>query len=350
MLLPAIMALCGLAAFTLNSIKNKRLYFVGCLLVISLSFVNNYNDRRPPDREPVDYCKRMFSSIPSKAMVLMSNDVEFRPYYYLRLTQNFRPDVGIQLVDAIEARELSQFDYLLRSKKVSGVFSTLVYPVDAAHKLIASFSLPVRGYAYRIARKNFPEEHFIENKNSRVIELKDSKLFISAKPANESDISQGEALTYSYNFSGTTKDFKNLRALAFLSDKKGNKIYRHNLLVGHDCHSPVNFVARSSIASKNKISLNIKRSLIIPFDLKPGDYKLNFCFQIVKPDEIVAKKNTPVLEGVNLFNLNGFLEVFKLNYGLSQRKLLDKDMAEGFESQPAEVIPLKVKVSEYSSQ
>ena len=345
MLLPAIMALCGLGAFTLNSIKNSRLYTFSCLLVIFLAFVHNFHDRRPPDTQPVDYCKRMFASVPANAMVLMSNDVEFRPYYYLRLTQNFRPDVGVQLVDAIESRELFQIDHLLRNEKISGVFSSLIYPADAAHKLVASFSLPAEGYAYRISRKDLPEVLLKENEKNGIIEIGDAKLFISDKPAFKGEFSPGESLTYSYSFSGRIEDFKNLRTLAFLSDKNGNKIYRHNLLVGHDCHFPVNFIGQPLIASKNQISLNVNRSIIIPFDLKPGDYKLNFCFQIVKPDEVIAKKNSPVLEGVNLFNLNGFIEVFKLNYGLSQRKLLDKQMAESIEIKPAQTIPLKVKAS-----
>ncbi|MGM0598256.1 MAG: protein O-mannosyl-transferase family [Candidatus Rifleibacteriota bacterium] len=341
MLLPSIMALCGLAAFTLNSIKNSKLYIFSCLLVILLAFVNNLHERKPPDSEPVEYCKRMFSSIPSKAVVLMSNDVEFRPYYYLRLTQNFRPDVGVQLVDAIENKELRQIDSLLQRKAVSGVFSTLIYPEEAAAKLVASFSLPADGYSYRIARATFPQKLLKESKVHKKIEIKNSRLLLPKLSLIDSEVNPGEPLAYSYAFSGKVQDFKNLTIWAFLSDRDGNKIYRHNLLVGQDCHSPADFTAQPLLKAKNKIELMIKRSLIIPYDLEPGSYTLNIGFQLVESDSSQPNNTQP--EGVNLFNLNGFIEVFKLKYGLSQRNQVDKSFAENIQVKPGQIIPLQVR-------
>jgi hypothetical protein len=327
MLLPAIFSLSAMAAFALNAVKNTRLRYLACFVVIVISLFTAAYRQQPVDSTALDYCRRAFSQVPKNSVVLLSNDVEFRPYYYLRLTKNFRTDVAVQLIDNIESNELKVFAGIIEQRNVYGTF---VYPQDAIKKIVASFSLIPQGYGYEIAAPQTPESAYLnfaatEKKNFQdsTIELPDLNALL------EKTLAPGAVLNYNYAFNGSVKDFKDLVVFAFLS-KAGDQqaLFCNEWLVAQDCHVPGDFVNKAAIARSNT-TLLIERALVLPPDIKPGKYHLELCF--FSKDHLAKLPEEIMTSHLNGFNIEGYLEVFKLNYGQTGRIMLDRQSFDLFE-------------------
>lgn len=325
MLLPCIFSLCAMCSFALNKIRPEKIRFFVCLLVAIIAILAAYPNQKALTKEPVNYCQRMLSQVPANSVLLMSNDVEFRPYYYLRLTQNMRPDIGIQLVDNIEAPELKGLSTLIRKRNVAGTF---VYPPDAIEKLVASFSVVPQGYGFRIVDPEFPSREFQSFAPGEKIKFNRAEILLPEKKTLNLSAMQGEPFKYSFAFSGPVNELRKLKVWAYLVDLNGKQIFRNGLLVAHDCHAPVNLICREKTMNEGKLDLKLQRTLIIPPDLAPGKYTFKLFFE--ESDSGLNEVGLPEVENVNLFNKDGFLEVFKLNYGLCGRFLIDRGRAISF--------------------
>lgn len=311
MLLPCLFALSALSAFTFNAVNNCRLRLAICLLVILSTLTGAWFRQEPTDGAAVAYSQRMLSYVPDKSVMLMSNDVEFRPYYYLRLTTNLRQDIAVQLVDDLSPQELRELERISSFRPVVG---TLIHPADSLQSLVASFSMACEGYGYRILPPLQPLQN--DKTGESAVVFGQSEIALKLEEA-EKKYAPGEAIAYQLAFSGAKDDFSRLRVWAFLTDANNRVITRNGLLVGHDCHYPLSMVNRACLQQENA-DLTLKRSLIIPVDLPTGSYRLNFFFEKMGADEKQVDFNAQP-ENQNLFNLEGYLEVFRLNYGLTQR-------------------------------
>lgn len=336
MLLPCIFSLCALAGYSLNRIKAPGARTLVCVLVAVSALLIAYPKQNSLDSESVDFCRRFFQKITPGTMAVMSNDVEFRPYYYLRLTENFRKDVAVQLLDDIGLKELRGLASIIEKRDVAGTF---VYPHDAIEKLVASFSLVAEGYGFNIVSPQTPALDFARFAAKDKISLGDSSILL---PESQSyKLSAGGSLDYAYAFSGQVEDFKQLQVITFITDSENRKIWRNGLLTGHDSHMPAKFVAANLLSEQQKIEVALKRSLVVPYDLEPGNYQLHIIFR--KSAANPANHNELKIESLNLFNREGFLEVFKLNYGQSNRILFDRPTFAAIETSPAFTCPLQVQ-------
>ncbi|MEW6713225.1 MAG: hypothetical protein AB1403_25620, partial [Candidatus Riflebacteria bacterium] len=99
------------------------------------------------------------------------------------------------------------------------------------------------------------------------------------------------------------------------------------LIAGHDGHVPSAFVSRQ-LQQQAHFKVALQRSLIVPHDLKPGQYKLRFIIENKNSGLYQSPDLYKSLNKVNIFNLYGYLEVFKLDYGLSNRLVLDRQTAD----------------------
>ncbi len=312
MLLPCIYSMTALTAFVFDGVKKESLRKAICVLVIVSASTGAWFSQSPVDRAATDYSLRMLENVPAQAMMLMSNDVEFRPYYYLRLTRGVRQDTGVQLVDAFAVQELAGLAAVIEKRPVVG---TLIHPANALEALVASFSIACDGYTFRLLPANQPELSPTDYRDG--VSFGASMLKIDSAIEENSRITAGSAIDYRINFSGKVADIRNLRFWAFLTDAENRVITRNGILVGHDCHDPVKFL--NALCLDQPISgISVKRALVIPFDLLPGKYRLNFFLQKNPGQKILPDLGLQV-QKVNLFNREGYLEVFRLNYGLTQR-------------------------------
>lgn len=310
MLLPCIFCLSALSGFVFNAVKQRQLRNLICLTVMVSAGLGAWVSQSPVDDAAIAYSQRAFKEVPPGAVVLMSNDVEFRPYYYLRLSRNFRSDVAVQLVDAYSGAELAQLAKIVGRRPVVG---SLIHPPDSLKTLVASFSLNCEGYSCKIVPPGHPLIDQVEPANA--VTFGKSRVAINFESPDA--IIAGMPLVYRVEFSGSRSDFADLRVWSFLTDDKGRVLSRNGVLVGQDCHYPFAWVHKSCLA-QDRVNIGLKRALVVPHDLEPGTYRFAVYFeQSSRMVEMPSLREQ--IQGINLFNLDGFLEVFRLDYGLSQR-------------------------------
>jgi hypothetical protein len=335
MLLPCVYAMIALTASVFDAVKQNRLRNAICAVVMISALTGAWFGQVPVEKTPIDYSLRMLKNVPPTAMMLMSNDVEFRPYYYLRLTRGLRQDTGVQLVDAYAEQDLAGLGGILKKRPICG---TLIHPANALEALVASFSIACDGYTYRLLPQTQPKLSATGFTDG--VTIGRSRVKIDLGVEENSRITAGSAIDYSVDFSGNVEDISNLRVWVFLSDSKNRVILRNGVLVGHDCHEPAQFINRACLG-QDFTGFSIKRALVAPFDLKAGNYHVNFFLE-----KVSHEKKLPdlwqQLENVNQFNIDGYLEVFRLNYGLTQRlPVLAKDAQSLIDSLPEGFVDLR---------
>ncbi len=318
MLLPAIMSLIGLSVIVFDRIGPERLKLFATIAIASTS-IFGLSLHRPDTDSPEKFVKNAFADLPAGSMVLMSNDVEFRPYWFMRTNEGFRKDLAIQLVDKIETAELATLAPAVRAGKLYG---SLVYPADGRHALTASYSIVADGYLHRVLSPPLWNEIQPHNgSDSRFLITPDFADFKWVGGATDSANlpRAGSALNYAYTFTGSSADFKNLAVVTVLVDSGGMPTGSHGLLTGHDLHFPAEFFCRTG--RPDYAAFKVFRSLVLPADLSPGHYRIMMLpFKASDKWPVKWFKQRP--DNVSIFNSEGFLEVFALKYGLSCRPLI----------------------------
>lgn len=357
MLLPALMALAAFTAMAVNRVIPNTIRILCCLALASTAIYAGGLNVAAPDASPVNFVKQALAAVPRGSAMLMSNDIEFRPYWFLRISEAFRQDISVQLLDRIENTELQALKPLVDAGRLYG---TLVYPADSRARLVASYSILADGYLHKIVpaasffadseeNLSFPDSpivtlamgsiKFVEcaqnsEKSGASVNVESAKNLEILKSLEKSESSEGKVkpgdfLSYSYQFSGSPDAFKKLAVAAFLIDDKDLAIQRHGIMVGHDIHFPSEFFCQNGKFKYN--DLTVKRSLVIPTDLEPGNYRVMMVVAMTSGN-LPAEWLEFLPADVNLFNLDGFLEVFTLKYGLACRPLVKaltiKDLSE----------------------
>lgn len=318
MLLPSFMALAGLAAIALDLIRSDKIKTLACIALMSTA-VFSLSLRPSENDDPEIFMRKILGSLPAKAMVLMSNDAEFRPYWYLRLFKKFRQDLAVQLVDKFAAGELQA---LKPAAEAGMLYGSLVYPQDSFYQLTASYSIEPDGYLHRVTTNNNWEPL-----TSQQLPGLDSAVTLNISEAAASATAQarilkpGDSITYSYSFTGKAAFLGSLAVVATILDESGVPLSRNGLLLGHDIHLAGDYVCRHATPEQGRFTFN--RSLVTPFDLAPGSYRVRLQAFLTREGESQPWHDA-VPEGVTLFNHDGFSEIFRLKYGLSGRLLLPK--------------------------
>ncbi|HNX76453.1 MAG TPA: DUF2723 domain-containing protein [Candidatus Rifleibacterium sp.] len=312
MLLPSFMALAALAALAVDQISHYRLKAAACAAIGSTALFCFYMQPASVD-SPAFYVKNAMKNLPDRAMLLMSNDVEFKPYWYFRLTEGFRKDLAIQLVDKIENNELQTLKPVIERQLLYG---SLVYPKDSLMQLTASYSVEAAGYLHKIV----PSGNW-SVQDSQLVPSETLSIVSSGWPATSAANIHfpGEVFNYQYAVTTTNERFKNIAVVTLLVDGGGLTLGDHGILVGHDLHFPSEFFGRNGRPATGRFVAT--RSLVLPERLSPGKYRiLLYAFTADNGWPEIWTDFLP--HDVSIFNIDGFLEVFALRNGLTGRPLV----------------------------
>ncbi len=344
MLLPSFMALAALASIAADQIRRPGLKILGCLAIASTAAFGL--TLHPADLEsPEPFVKRSLERVPGKAMVLMSNDVEFRPYWFMRIQAGFRNDLAIQLVDKFESPELQVLKPVIDAGKLYG---SLVYPLDSRQQLTASYSIAAEGYLHKILPAQTWQELTPGQEPEPMSALSVDHVQSSwpAGTGNGGDQPKaGGVFNYAYTFTGAPGSLEKLAIVTLLLDDGGMTLSRHGMLVGHDLHFPGEFICRSG--RPELAAYKSSRALVLPYDLKPGRYRIVMLGFLAK-DTWPASWLEALPEGVSTFNIDGFLEVFAIKYGLACRPLVKSLPLNSFLTEPS-FFPLQKTAVELAS-
>lgn len=312
MLLPSIMCVAAFAAMGLEVVEFPRLR--GVLAIILMGFILSYNYFMVeiPTSETRDYVARSIGTVPSASTLILSNDVEFKPYYYLRYFQGLREDLSIVLADNLLVEEMNKFGEAIQNDRL---FSSLVYPKNSRETLINNYSLECYGYFYKITDYKHSED--VSQLSDSLIASRSFELLPSESTVLEAKA--GECIPYSYQLCVPREDFHKVVVMTLLVTEDDQTVHRDGVLVGHDIHSPYEFTCKRYDASL--VNLDFGRALVLPYDLKPGNYKL-YTMACIAENGLAPHWLSYLPKNANLLNLDGYEEVFVLKYGLTARKLV----------------------------
>ncbi|MBF0499337.1 MAG: DUF2723 domain-containing protein [Candidatus Riflebacteria bacterium] len=337
MLLPSMIGITGLAAHGLHSLRGKRgrrLTGWALAIVAAVSALVSAHNIEPRDQSAELWARRMAAILPPGVSLLVSNDVEFRPFWYLRLAQKFRPDMQLRLIDKIDDDGLNMIAADLSRHAVAG---SLIYPANLREKLMERFDLFNIGYLTFVKSVDSKQLELSSEACENTITLADNariRLASSALPRFMPDangnivmpasntVFPGDLLFYRYTLENIGRDIGNVIIGAVLVGPEGRLFSQNGILLGHDMHAALDGVCpagnRASEASHKIESL---RALIVPDDIPPGRYELRL---ILCRSSNSGFMSLPVdhLEGLNLLNEDGATEVFRLRNGLAGRQML----------------------------
>jgi hypothetical protein len=312
MLLPSIMCVAAFAAMSLEVVEFPRLRGVLSLVLIGFVVFYNYSMLEAPTSETRDYVARSIGTVPSASTLILSNDVEFKPYYYLRYFQGLREDLSIVLADNLLVEEMARFGEAIQNDRL---FSSLVYPKNSRENLVNNYSLECYGYFYKITDYKHSEDN--TSLSDGLIASMSFELLPSESTVIEAKA--GECIPYSYQLCVPREHFDQVLVLTLLVTKNNETIARDGVLVGHDIHSPEEFTCKRYDSSF--VNLDFGRALVLPYDLKAGEYKL-YTMACIAPKGLNSTWLSYLPKNANLLNLDGYEEVFTLKYGLTARKLV----------------------------
>ncbi|MDD3147734.1 MAG: DUF2723 domain-containing protein [Candidatus Riflebacteria bacterium] len=317
MLMPAFMALAALAALAVELISKVQTRTLACLALGSTAVFCLF--LHPPAYDsPEAYVKKALGTVPEKGMVIMSNDVEFKPYWYFRLTEGFRTDLAIQLVDRFTTAELAALKPAVLANKLYG---SLIYPTDSLFQLTASYSIAAEGYLHRvIPGGNWQATTTAGLQGAGRVIFADAKSHWSDGQSLENLIKcPADTFNYHYSYTGRAEDFARIAVVTLIVDGGGLTLGRHGLMVGHDLHFPARYFCREGRPESGRFE--VSRSIALPEDLAPGNYSI--LTYVFRSDGTWPTHWLDVIpENVSIFNIDGFLEVFALRYGLACRPLV----------------------------
>ncbi len=350
MLLPSIMCMAAFAAMALEIVEFPRLRTLLGVILVGLLVVHNYVLVEIPNAEAREYVTRSIATIPSASTLILSNDVEFKPYYFLRHFKGLREDLSIVMADNLESSEVGWFtDVILRDR----LFSSLVYPKDSRENIIQNHSLECHGYYYKITQfRDSNEEKAQESgqesaqKSAQESVEKGAQEKVAREEGEKDEVEEmvqgpnlvstmsfellpmeskilearaGEAVPYGYGLSVSKEDLNKVAVITLLVDKSKKTQERDGILVGHDIHYPAEFTCKKY--NSDLVNLDFGRALVIPYDIEPGDYEIYTMACLAKEGFEEGWLNY-LPKNANLLNLDGYEEVFLLNYGLTCRKLV----------------------------
>ncbi|NLI75640.1 MAG: DUF2723 domain-containing protein [Candidatus Riflebacteria bacterium] len=383
MLLPSVLALCTLAAAGVARwTRGRPGWGTGLLAVVAVCGVLLGASRLSPrDQEANRWALRMTAGVPHGSTLLVSNDVEFRPLWYLRLAHTFRPDLTFRLIDAVGPEEI---EVLRQEAARRPVLGSLIYPPDLREKLRPFFRLEPAGFLTRLwvppagqptgsqgtaspATPSLPvipldDNHLPGGKPAWAADLPGSpgggaglastgplampETHVSSRhpwrQGGTSDVvSVGSFLqplpgrlriegagpfapvvfSYEYQVVGTASGERNTVVGAFLHRDDGLLPERHGVLVGYDVHRLGDLLPAGGEGGSGELVPPIHREFVLPEGLAPGTWSVHLLALRPEPPP-EAGVLRPFLPHENLLNLEGATEVFRLQYGVGDRPLV----------------------------
>ncbi|HEY9069748.1 MAG TPA: DUF2723 domain-containing protein [Candidatus Ozemobacteraceae bacterium] len=320
MLLPSLMGLAGLAAIPLSWLE-ERYWKAGRVAVAVLavfSVLFGATGLSPRTREPEEFTRRLASVAPPGSMLLMNNDIEFRPFYYLRLVHGFRSDIGIRLVDAITDADAADL-----APEVSRIpmFGSLVYPPDAVDVLGSRFRIEPRGYLWQIQPRENVNTPVMPPASWTVVEAPsgarvwfDPKIrFYSygGSTERESPAAPGpnDIVQYRYFVDAASVSTPFILA-AELTDEAGTGFEEAGAKTGHDIHL-------AGVETKRLV----QRTIIVPPDVKRGDMRFRVSLLSIA-ERSPSVRLVETLPGAHPLNRDGETELFRLKHGLGGKWLV----------------------------
>ncbi len=314
MLMPSFFALAALASMAVDRIRLSQARYMAAVATGSAALFFFFMQPYTAD-SPRSYVHNAFASLPGNSMVLMSNDVEFKPFWYYRLVEGFRKDLSIQLVDRLESTELLALKPAVNSKKL---FGSLVFPHDSLAMLTASYTVAAENYLHKILPDSGWQQLDIATvpPGEKSISLNRDKSFWST---GTSQPKPGAAFNYSYTLACTSAAFEKTAIATVLVDGGGQTLSSHGIMIGHDLHFPARFFCRNG--RPDAAAYEVRRSIVLPESLPAGRYRI-LMYAFLADNSWPAAWLEFMPENVSLFNLDGFLEVFTLRNGLACRPLV----------------------------
>ncbi len=342
MLLPTLMAMGGLGASALarfrggNRIRVLLAVTVATGLAVPISATRI--ESRSRDSEVVT--RRIAALVPERAMLMMNNDIEFRPLYYLRLTRKFRPDLGIRLVDALTASDASE----LEPEAARGaLFGSLIYPASAARVLGERYMVEPWGYLRRIrnpgpadfADTMPPEWRRIDiGPDASIAVDPDVQILPLGGQAGRiasNTLLPGDVIVYRY-LMPIRAEFSPCLLKAELVDDDGGGYEDSGVKTGHDIHflSVGKALLQSGYARAYAV---VQRSIVVPERVRGTNVRLTMC-TVGVGNSPLERWVTDVLPGAHPLNAEGATELFRLRHGMGGKPLFFAGRAGGIDDVP----------------
>ncbi|OQA05657.1 MAG: hypothetical protein BWY66_02344 [bacterium ADurb.Bin374] len=343
MLLPTLMAIGGLGAATLARSQGEKafpaLLAVTIATALAVPIAASRIEARSRDSEIVT--RRIAALVPDHAVLMMNNDIEFRPLYYLRLTRKFRPDLGIRLVDALTASDAVE----LESEASRGaLFGSLVYPASSAMVLGERYMVEPWGYLWRI-RKPSPAD-FAETMPPewrRVDICSGTSLAVDpdvqivplggqAGRIASNTLLPGDVIVYRY-LMPIRADFNPCLLKTELVDDEGRGYEDSGVKTGHDIHFL--FIGKGVIQSGyDRPYALVQRTIVVPELIRGTSVRLTMC-TVGIGNTPLEKWVTDVLPGAHPLNPEGATELFRLRHGMGGKPLFHARREGGIDSAPS---------------
>ncbi len=344
MLMPAYFSLAALASMAVDRIRIPRVRHMASVAAGSVAIYFFFLHPYTVD-SPRSYIIKAFSSLPANSMVLMSNDVEFKPFWYYRLVEGFRKDISIQLVDRFESAELLSLKPAVSRKLLYG---SLVYPHDSLAMLTASYTVVAENYLHKI----LPDPGWQQTNSLELPPVEKSLTVnqgLSFWSSGNSEPKTGDAFNYTYSLACASSTFEKIAVATILVDGGGQTIGSYGIMTGHDLHFPGRYFCRDG--RPEAAIYQVQRSIVLPESLPAGRYRI-LMFAFLADEFWPAAWLDFMPDNVSLFNLDGFLEVFALRNGLACRPLIKsmtiEDLLRGSGLKPLFSAP--VLLTEFSLQ
>lgn len=337
MLLPTLMAIGGMAAVTLSHAirRSASAVMIAMILATCLSLPASLTRLEPRSRDSEYVTRRISAVVPKNAVLMMNNDIEFRPFYYLRLTKKFRPDLGIRLVDALTASDAAELD---NEVSRGALFGSLIYPASAAAVLGARYMTEPWGYLWRI-RKPTPDDLMVSIPSGwKRLEI-GSGVSLALDPdiqviplggtdeRNASDaLLPGDVIIYRYAVPAGTH-VKPFVLKTELVDENRTGFQHAGIKTGHDIH----FVTSGN--GEPPVHAVHQRSIVVPEVPKGANLQMTMC--IVNLDNSsLSNWVTDVLPEARPLNAEGATELFRLRYGMGGKPLFLAGKKDGIDAAP----------------
>ncbi len=348
MLLPSLMAIGGLAAVLLARSFRFPAAATGVALFLAAGIAIPVAATRiePRSRDSEIFTRRLATVLPRGSVLMMNNDIEFRPFYYLRLTKKFRPDIDICLVDALTASDVADLE---PAASKGSLFGSLVYPASAAELLGARDVVEPWGYVWRIRkpvsadRMDDPPEdwHRIDIGNDTNIYIDDMIQSIplgglAGRTASDV-ILAGDVIVYRYAVP-VVSTFTPFILKTELLDETGRGFQDAGMKTGHDIHfvGPLGYPdparpdpasASSGMAKKYAV---VQRTIVVP--------EMKSCMRVKLSIGIVDLAESSLSSWVagairecNPLNREGATELFRLRNGMGGKPLFPSGTAGGID-------------------
>jgi len=336
MLMPSVFALCGISAHGLSDFAGKKARIIEGTFValILITLLNAFTELSPRNRDAENFAAKLTALIPKGGTLLVSNDIEFRPIWYLRLARGFRSDINLRLIDAFDDNDLRSIEIDL---KKGDVFGTLVFPHELRETLLQRFHLLPWGYLSRVVS---PNPLFFQNPERKIesssLALPDgSRLSIGAesqiipmpdfpnppRPSKKGEADAGDIFSYAYSIGSPTPAISDLRVATFLVGTHDELPSQNGVILGHDVHNPLDGYCGNRLPQELPSSIVFERNLVVPENLRSGRYEVRMLLAR-SSDRGWKSLITKRLANVDPLNDDGYTELFLLKNALSTRSLI----------------------------